>query len=34
MRTLDNQAAEMIANGAVIYVRRWRHYARALKKIG
>jgi carbonic anhydrase/acetyltransferase-like protein (isoleucine patch superfamily) len=33
IRTLDAKAAEMIANGADIYVRRWKHYAGALKKI-
>ena len=33
IRTLDARAAEMIANGADIYVRRWKHYAGALKKI-
>jgi len=34
MRTLDEKAAETIANGADVYVQRWRHYADALKKIG
>jgi carbonic anhydrase/acetyltransferase-like protein (isoleucine patch superfamily) len=34
IRTLDEQAAKMIANGADVYVRRWKHYAAALKKIG
>ncbi len=34
IRTLDEKAAEMIANGANVYVRRWKHYAGALKKIG
>jgi carbonic anhydrase/acetyltransferase-like protein (isoleucine patch superfamily) len=34
VRTLDEKAAEMIANGADIYVRRWKHYAGALKRIG
>jgi carbonic anhydrase/acetyltransferase-like protein (isoleucine patch superfamily) len=34
LRTVDGKAAEMIANGADVYVRRWRHYARALKRIG
>jgi carbonic anhydrase/acetyltransferase-like protein (isoleucine patch superfamily) len=33
VRTLDAKAAEMIASGADIYVRRWRHYAGALKRI-
>jgi len=33
IRTLDAKAAEMIANGADIYVRRWKHYAGALKRI-
>jgi len=34
IRTLDDNAAEMIAKGADIYVRRWKHYASALKRIG
>jgi carbonic anhydrase/acetyltransferase-like protein (isoleucine patch superfamily) len=34
IRTLDEKAAEMIAEGADIYVRRWQHYADALRKIG
>jgi carbonic anhydrase/acetyltransferase-like protein (isoleucine patch superfamily) len=34
IRTLDGNAAEMIASGADVYVRRWKHYAGALKKIG
>ena len=34
IRTLDDKAAEMIAKGADIYVRRWKHYAGALKRIG
>jgi carbonic anhydrase/acetyltransferase-like protein (isoleucine patch superfamily) len=34
IRTLDHKAAEMIANGADIYVRRSKHYAGALKRIG
>jgi carbonic anhydrase/acetyltransferase-like protein (isoleucine patch superfamily) len=34
IRTVDEKAAAMIANGADVYVRRWRHYAGALKKIG
>ena len=34
VRTLDEKATEMIANGADIYVRRWKHYAGALKRIG
>ena len=34
IRAVDEKAVEMIANGADVYVRRWRHYARALKKIG
>jgi carbonic anhydrase/acetyltransferase-like protein (isoleucine patch superfamily) len=33
IRTLDEKAAEMIAYGADVYVRRWRHYAGALKRI-
>jgi carbonic anhydrase/acetyltransferase-like protein (isoleucine patch superfamily) len=34
IRTLDAKAAEMIAEGVDIYVRRWKHYAGALKRIG
>jgi hypothetical protein len=34
IRTLDDKAAAMIAKGADIYVRRWKHYAGALKRIG
>jgi carbonic anhydrase/acetyltransferase-like protein (isoleucine patch superfamily) len=34
IRTLDEKAAEMISNGADVYVGRWRHYAGALKRIG
>ncbi|HMA74538.1 MAG TPA: gamma carbonic anhydrase family protein [Xanthobacteraceae bacterium] len=34
IRTLDEKAAEMIASGADIYVRRWKHYAGALRRIG
>ena len=34
IRTLDEKAAEMIAEGADIYVRRWKQYAGGLKKIG
>jgi carbonic anhydrase/acetyltransferase-like protein (isoleucine patch superfamily) len=34
IRTLDDRAAEMIAAGADVYVRRWKHYADALKRIG
>jgi carbonic anhydrase/acetyltransferase-like protein (isoleucine patch superfamily) len=33
IRTLDGTAAEMIASGADVYVRRWKHYAGALKKL-
>jgi carbonic anhydrase/acetyltransferase-like protein (isoleucine patch superfamily) len=34
IRTLDEKASEMIAKGADIYVRRWKHYAAGLKRIG
>jgi carbonic anhydrase/acetyltransferase-like protein (isoleucine patch superfamily) len=34
IRTLDEKAAAMIAAGADVYVRRWKQYAGALKKIG
>ena len=34
IRTLDEKAAEMIRAGADIYVRRWKHYAQRLMRIG
>jgi carbonic anhydrase/acetyltransferase-like protein (isoleucine patch superfamily) len=34
VRALDEKAAEMIAAGADIYVRRWKNYASGLKRIG
>ena len=34
VRTVGEEAVQMIANGADVYVRRWRHYAGALKRIG
>jgi carbonic anhydrase/acetyltransferase-like protein (isoleucine patch superfamily) len=34
VRALDEKAAAMIAAGADVYVRRWKHYAATLKKIG
>jgi carbonic anhydrase/acetyltransferase-like protein (isoleucine patch superfamily) len=34
IRTLDEKAAHGIAEGADIYVRRWQHYAKVLKRIG
>jgi len=34
IRTLDDKAAEAIARGADIYVRRWQQYAKGLKRIG
>ena len=34
VRTLDDEAAQSIAGAADIYVRRWQHYAKALKRIG
>ena len=34
IRTLDEKAAAMIREGADIYVRRWKHYAKGLKRIG
>jgi carbonic anhydrase/acetyltransferase-like protein (isoleucine patch superfamily) len=33
LRSLDEQAAQMIAEAADIYVRRWQHYASALRRI-
>ena len=34
IRTLDERAVKMIAEGADIYVRRWQRYAKGLKRIG
>ena len=34
VRALDEKAARAIADGADIYVRRWRQYAKGLKRIG
>jgi carbonic anhydrase/acetyltransferase-like protein (isoleucine patch superfamily) len=34
VRTLDDKAAAQIAAGADIYVRRWKRYAKGLKRIG
>jgi carbonic anhydrase/acetyltransferase-like protein (isoleucine patch superfamily) len=34
IRMVGEEAVQMIANGADVYVRRWRHYAGALKRIG
>src|ERR1700680_4914677 len=34
LRELDEKAAAMIAAGAQTYVRRWKHYAEGLKRIG
>ena len=34
IRTLDDKARDMIRDGADIYVKRWKHYAKGLKKIG
>ena len=34
IRTLDDKAIKMIAGGADIYVRRWQHYEKTLKRIG
>jgi carbonic anhydrase/acetyltransferase-like protein (isoleucine patch superfamily) len=33
VRSLDDKAAKMIAEGADIYVRRWKEYARSLKRV-
>jgi carbonic anhydrase/acetyltransferase-like protein (isoleucine patch superfamily) len=33
IRSLDDKAAAMIADGADIYVKRWRSYAESLKRI-
>ena len=34
IRTLDDASAQAIAAAADVYVRRWKHYARALRRIG
>ena len=34
VRTLDDKAHAMIAGGADVYVRRWKRYAKGLKRIG
>lgn len=34
IRTLDAKAIELIRGGADVYVRRWKHYAKVLKRIG
>ena len=34
IRTLDDASAQAIAAAANVYVRRWKHYARALRRIG
>jgi carbonic anhydrase/acetyltransferase-like protein (isoleucine patch superfamily) len=33
VRSLDDKAAKMIAEGADIYVRRWKEYAKSLKRV-
>jgi carbonic anhydrase/acetyltransferase-like protein (isoleucine patch superfamily) len=33
IRTLDDQAADMIRDGADVYVQRWKRYAKGLKPI-
>jgi carbonic anhydrase/acetyltransferase-like protein (isoleucine patch superfamily) len=33
VRSLDETAAKMIAEGADIYVRRWQQYVKGLKRI-
>ena len=34
IRSLDEKAAKMIAEGSDIYVKRWQQYAKGLKRIG
>jgi carbonic anhydrase/acetyltransferase-like protein (isoleucine patch superfamily) len=34
VRTLDEKAIEMIRGGADVYVRRFKHYSKVLKRIG
>jgi carbonic anhydrase/acetyltransferase-like protein (isoleucine patch superfamily) len=33
VRTIDEKMADMIRDGADIYVRRWKDYAKSLKKL-
>ena len=33
IRTLDDKAAQMIADGAEVYVRRWKEYVKSLKRV-
>jgi carbonic anhydrase/acetyltransferase-like protein (isoleucine patch superfamily) len=33
IRTIDEKEAAMIAEGADIYVKRWRRYAAGLKRV-
>jgi len=33
IRVLDEKAISMIRAGADVYVRRWKHYAKGLKRI-
>jgi carbonic anhydrase/acetyltransferase-like protein (isoleucine patch superfamily) len=33
VRTLGDHAAQEIAQAAEVYVKRWQHYAKALKRI-
>jgi carbonic anhydrase/acetyltransferase-like protein (isoleucine patch superfamily) len=34
IRSVDEEAVAMIMHGADIYVRRWQHYAKSLRRIG
>jgi carbonic anhydrase/acetyltransferase-like protein (isoleucine patch superfamily) len=34
IRTVDEKGMQMIRAGADIYVRRWKQYAKGLKRIG
>jgi carbonic anhydrase/acetyltransferase-like protein (isoleucine patch superfamily) len=34
VRTLDEKALARIAHGVDVYVQRWKHYTKALKRIG
>ncbi|HEY6832389.1 MAG TPA: gamma carbonic anhydrase family protein, partial [Pseudolabrys sp.] len=34
VRSLDEKGTAMIRNGADIYVKRWKGYAKGLKRIG
>jgi carbonic anhydrase/acetyltransferase-like protein (isoleucine patch superfamily) len=34
VRTLDDETAKQVAHGVEVYVNRWKHYAKRLKRVG